>query len=50
MAAAGRTSTSASPRLSYEDALVRIMGLADLEPIRQLQQREMLSRHKQSAA
>ncbi len=31
MAAAGRTSTSASPRLSYEDALVRIMGLADFE-------------------
>ena len=31
MAVAGRTSTSARPRLSYEDALVRIMGLADFE-------------------
>lgn len=31
MAAAGRTDTTARPRLSYEDALVRIMGLADFE-------------------
>ena len=31
MAAAGRTSASARPSLAYEDALVRIMGLADFE-------------------
>ncbi len=31
MAAAGHTSTAAGRRLSYEDALVRIMGLADFE-------------------
>lgn len=31
MTSAGPTGTTAGPRLSYEDALVRIMGLADFE-------------------